>query len=208
MDAQEKWDRLGEQDQQQLLDTHRWDAPFQDWYECIFEVFKEQMDAIGIHVERCYFSGFGSQGDGACFSGWVSWPLFISAFGRPDLASFVREHESALHLGWNQSGRYCHENCVSFTDELDIENPYDEDEAPLRHEAWNILHATSGPIAPLLDDFKEYLRGRMRGLYRGLEDEHDWLTSDKNTLDYILENHEDQIDHLLKEAEENNAETT
>ncbi len=38
-----------------------------DWYESVYEHFKEMMSVIGIRVDKVYFSGFWSQGDGACF---------------------------------------------------------------------------------------------------------------------------------------------
>lgn len=40
-----------------------------DWWESIEEDLRSDMDAIGFTVDKMYFSGFWSQGDGACFTG-------------------------------------------------------------------------------------------------------------------------------------------
>src|SRR5574344_2175204 len=92
------------------------------------ENFKEQMKEIGVHVEKIYFSGFCSQGDGACFNGRVTdWSKFLEAVGKPDLLEHATEHD--LRLSWASEGRYSHSRSVSFdASGLWIENPYDEDD--------------------------------------------------------------------------------
>lgn len=40
-----------------------------DWWEYIYEDAIAIGKILGIEIERIYFSGFGSQGDGACFDG-------------------------------------------------------------------------------------------------------------------------------------------
>ena len=40
-----------------------------EWWACIYEDAKKCADILGIEINDIYFSGFWSQGDGACFNG-------------------------------------------------------------------------------------------------------------------------------------------
>lgn len=202
MEAKEKWDQLTEQHRGQLLEKHR-DCEVQwEWWGCVEEMLREDMEAIGVYVEAMYFSGFWSQGDGACFNGYVGdWTKFLTAVGKPELAEVVMAH--GVSFKWQSRGRYCHENTVDFEiDGLWIDNPYDEDEEEVRHEIWNAIHKEGGPIYVVSDDLIEFLKDKMRDLYKQLEKEHEHLTSDEVVTEYILEYEEGDIDELLDEQRE------
>lgn len=201
MEAKEKWDQLTEQHRGQLLERHR-DCEVQwKWWDDVYEMFREDMSAIGVHVETIYFSGFWSQGDGACFNGCVSdWAEFLTAAGKPELAEIASDR--GPRFSWAAGGRYCHEHTVSFDDsELCEGNPYDEDDEPLRHQIWASTHPEGGPLHAAAEDLAEFLRDKMRELYCMLEAEYEHLTSDETTTEYILANCEDEIDELLAEQE-------
>lgn len=202
MEAKEKWDQLTEQHRGQLLERHRVESAHDEWWDDVYEVFKEDMSAIGVHVETIYFSGFWSQGDGACFEGHVAdWAKFLNALGRPDAARVMADLEgcTGVRLIWNHSGHYYHEHCTAFVADLAIDNPHDNAEQPLRHAAWEAMHGTDGPLVPLKDEFIEFLKDKMRDLYKQLEKEHEYLTSDEVVAEYILEYEEGDIDELLDE---------
>ena len=46
-------------------------TPFQDyeWWDSVYDYQKERAKERGMHIEGIYFSGFASQGDGACWKG-------------------------------------------------------------------------------------------------------------------------------------------
>lgn len=48
-------------------------SPHYQWWDCSFDQFKAIGAAIGFDIENIYFSGFSSQGDGACFTGTVEY---------------------------------------------------------------------------------------------------------------------------------------
>jgi hypothetical protein len=200
MDAREKWEQLDESAQQQLLEKFRDVNVYTGWWGDTYEQFKDQMHEHGVRVDRIFFSAFWSQGDGACFEGAVKdWPKFLSAFCAPELAEFAKEQDS-LRLRCRNRGYYYHEHCVAFDAELTCFNPYDEDEQPLRYAAWVAMYGEHGPLEAMEADFIEFLREHMRDLYRSLEREYDYLTSDELIRDYILDEHEDEIDSLLSEC--------
>ena len=202
MDAKEKWDQLTESNRERLLDKHRNCEVQRKWWDSVEETFKEDMEAIGVYVEAMYFSGFWCQGDGACFNGSVrNWRDFLTAVKRPDLMEVVDEHGASLT--WVSNGRYCHENTVEFgTDGLRINNPHDEEDDEVRHVMWNAVNGEGGPLYAASDVLTEFLKDKMRDLYKQLEEEHEHLTSDEIVAEYILEHEEEDIDKLLDEQRE------
>ena len=188
----------------ELIEKHRDINTDHDWWDSTYDCFKEQMRAIGIDVDRIYFSGFWSQGDGACFEGSVSdWRLFLKSIGEdsnPVLVEFIREHWS---FRVEHSGHYYHENCTFFhaemptpdgeDDEWFIErySPYGEDNfrsvswlAVLRSVDFDLLETT----------FREAFKDHMRQLYMDLEAEYDYLTSDEAVWESLEAN--DMTDEL------------
>lgn len=202
MEAKEKWDQLTEQHREQLLERYRDVNVHHGWWDGVYEAFEEDMGAIGVHVEAIYFSGFWSQGDGACFNGHVcNWRDFLTATKRPELIEIVDEYN--ISFSWSTWGRYCHENMVEFgTDGLWINNPYDEEDDEVRHVIWGAVNGGGGPLYAASDDLVEFLRDKMRDLYRRLGEEYEHLTSDEVVTEYILEYEEDEIDAALEEQDE------
>ena len=205
MDAKEKWDQLTEQHRGQLLERHRDAYVCDKWWDDVYEAFKEDMSAIGVYVKTIYFSGFWSQGDGACFEGHVAdWVKFLTALDKPDAARAMadREDYTGVSLAWSHSGHYYHEHCTTFDADLAIDNPYDGAKQPLRRVAWEAVHGIDGLLAPLEDEFVEFLKDKMRDLYKQLEEEHEYLTSDEVVTEDILKHEENDIDELLDEQRE------
>ena len=64
--------------------------PPDDWYECVYERFKEAGSAKGFMIDEIQFSGFHSQGDGASWTGYVHLPWFIEHFVTPDHSEYAR----------------------------------------------------------------------------------------------------------------------
>jgi len=205
MDAKEKWDQLTEANRERLLEKHRDYEVQWEWWDGVYEAFKEGMSAIGVHVEKIYFSGFYSQGDGACFEGHVAdWAKFLTALDKTEAAHVMTDLEgyTGVSLVWRHSGYHYHEYCTHFGADLAIDNPHDDAEQPLRYVAWEAMYGADGPLAPLEEKFIEFLRDKMRDLYRRLEEEYEHLTSDEVVTEYILEYEGDEIDAALEEQDE------
>lgn len=195
----------------ELIDKHRyWNVEQIEWWDCTYDDFKVSMTAVGIHVNRMYFSGFCSQGDGACFEGHVDdWGLFLQSLGYTDevLIQHAADHFS---FSVTHSGHYYHENCTSFSvelpnpdgegDEWFIErySPYPWDKEQLRSQAWlAILRGVDYDAVEeaLTDAFKDH----MRELYKDLEAEHDYLTSDEVVWESLEANEmTDELDQPLE----------
>lgn len=206
MTPREKWNALSDVARDELLEAYR-DSLEYNWYEDTYEMFTQEMKEIGVEVSKIYFSGFCCQGDGACFEGSVQdWNKFLPAAGKPELAAQLPAYrDQSIRLSWTHSGRYYHENCVDFSlDGLLVGNPYDEGEDPVRYVTWGHTQPEGGPFHGASDELIEFLKSRMRELYRWLEADHDYLTSDECTTEYILTNYMGEVEERLEQEREEN----
>lgn len=169
----------------ELIDKHRhWNVEHIDWWDSTYDMFKEDMQAKGIEVDRMYFSGFWSQGDGACFEGSVTdWDLFIDSHFRPDQYPMVRKLLACggdVKLSVQHSGHYYHENCTTFDSDYDLLE-YVMDRPSELHE--QVVEAWQALLDAEMEDFRkdaiEIFKDHMRQLYKNLEAEYDYLTSDE-----------------------------
>ena len=88
------------------------------WSECIIAGFKARMLAAHVTVEEFYWSGFWSQGDGACFTGRIDTTLeFLEACTTAEEYPILRQafDMGAPHISWYHHGPYYHEETLRFT---------------------------------------------------------------------------------------------
>ena len=117
-------DLLSIKQNEKLLEKYRYfNVEHIDWWDSTYDCFKEELKEKGIYVSRMYFSGFWSQGDGACFEGHLDdAQTFLDTNFKPDEYPTIRK---LLHAGGSvkfsseHSGHYYHENCTRFHIEVD-----------------------------------------------------------------------------------------
>lgn len=190
----------------ELIEKYRdINTDYYGWWDSIYSDFKECMEAIGIRVEQMYFSGFWSQGDGACFEGWVDdWSLFLKSLGITNdvLVEFACNHWS---FGVKHSGHYYHENCTVF--DADMPNPDGEDDEWFieRYSPYRVDDFRSVAWLAVLKEFdffsmektfRDAFKDHMRQLYKDLEAEYDYLTSDEAVWEVL------EADWMTDEPEE------
>lgn len=176
---------------------YRQGAPFEDWYEFVYDDFTRICDLIGVDLgsypvrlygdgtrqaPRIWFSGFSSQGDGACFEGHYRYarssPKAIRAHAPRDaelhriadmLAATQRSNFYQLEASVQQRGRYYHE--YSMTIDVERSGPAER--------------AIAGGAEEVVT---EALRDLARWLYRQLEAEYEYQTSDEQVDAAIIAN--------------------
>jgi hypothetical protein len=181
------FDELTPEAQKKALDKYRdwnvngWNTD--SWADyMIEETFKEELTELGYINPKIMFSGFGSQGDGACFT-----------CDDIDVAEVLRrltniKDEKTLLLNWGllinnhkseevtmnieHSGRYYHAHSTT----LDISNNRDND-AVLETMVTEFYELCSKEIVELGNS-----------LYKRLEKEYDELTSDEAIKEAWLDN--------------------
>jgi hypothetical protein len=150
------------------------------WYDCIEYDYTEQLEKIGFYDLKIQFSGFYSQGDGASFSGkWYKNSVDLSKVDIEELYSdkIKQLYYTLLDLTNScadgffniyRSGHYYHENTMyiesEFIDEDNEQIPYDE--GMILRECRNIAVE----------------------LYRSLEEDYNYLTSEPAILETLQMN--------------------
>jgi hypothetical protein len=140
------------------------------WYESTIDDAKEIGALMGIEIDNIYFSGFGSQGDGACFTGQYYYKKgglkAVKEYAPQDtelheiaeqLQLLNRQHFYQLSASVRQSGHYNHEYCTDINvdgGEYSVSN--DNEEA-----------------------VNDTLRDYMRWIYKRLEAEYNYCTSEE-----------------------------
>lgn len=209
MDALERWATLPEDVKASILDKHRnWNVEHVEWWDSTYEMFKEDMKDIGIRVDNMYFSGFWSQGDGACFEGKVEdWSLFLPTLGIDDkmLAEFMQENSM---FSCRHTGHYYHEQSVGFDYLTNLPYEWRDEEAFNNQYSLgdNLRDAVQYAVLSRYDEnliektIPDVFRDHMRTLYRRLEEEYEYLTSDECILKTLHAN--EMLDELIDEATE------
>lgn len=168
-----------------------------DWNDAVYEDFQRVAEILGIRLKTratrlmgggvrqdpcIWFSGFWSQGDGACWEGSASFrkgaPAEIRAYAPKDanlhriadtLQAIQRRNFYQLQAEVSHRGRYYHAFCMEITVHRD--SPVGQDMTADAEET--IMRA---------------LRDLGRWLYRQLEREYDYLSSDEAVDEAILAN--------------------
>jgi len=208
----DRFNALTKRQRDEILDKNRhWNVEHTEWWDVVYDHFKHDMEAIGIEVERMYFSGFSSQGDGACFEGRVfSWEDFLPSLGHTCPALISLADSSVWKFDVEHRGHYYHENCTRFNTclaTLDCNDALDEEEfaqvfspytSEIQTAAWMALIADY-KREDLEEQFTEAFKGHMRDLYSRLEVEYDDLTSDESVLASLDAN--DMLTEIIDELE-------
>ena len=178
-----------------LIEKYRyWNVEHVEWWQCTYEDFKQQMGEQGIYVSDMYFSGFWSQGDGACFEGFIEdMKQYLEKNFKPDDYPMIRkllDGGGSVKFSVKHSGHYYHhENCTQFYIEADrlehvLDAPSDFHVAVLE----NYDQLLDGEIVDFKKESVEIFKNFMRKFYRDLEQEYDHLTSDEAVKEAIVAN--------------------
>ncbi len=184
-----------------------------DWWDDTYASFTEKMSDIGIEVEDIHFSGFWSQGDGACFDGTVcDWEKFLGSLGYTCPALMALANTWSFRVA--HEGHYYHENCTTFStvfNTLDCNDCVNDEEfaatwspyqSELQTAVWMEL-IKKYKRDDLDKEFTEAFKDHMRDLYKELEKEYDDLTSEACILESLNANDmlEDEVKQLTEELE-------
>jgi len=178
---------------QDLIDKHRHiNVDDSYWYECILEDWAVKLRGLGIDTDAkmIQFSGFCSQGDGACFTGDIDLAAFCAAHGMnyPFIA-LVKDTDLRCKCSITHRDRYYHEYSVSY--DLEVESP-DMDYCDPENLRDQVLLAAynhdSLRFDDLEDDIKSTCQGYMREIYRELEAEYDHCMSDEAVWETLVAN--------------------
>lgn len=150
------------------------------WWESTEEYWVEKLEGLGIYTDtnKIHFSGFGSQGDGACFTGSINLKEFLEA--HPDLkathsalymstvpfdtASDDYAYYYDIELSRTLNSHYSHENTVQLGT-WDIDCVQDK-----RDYFYDLMGAAEA-------DIEWQCREYMKEIYRDLEKDYEYMQS-------------------------------
>ena len=152
-----------------------------DWYEPIYEGFKEQAEEVGFQVEDMFFSGFWSQGDGAMFTycGFNDTLLnnFVDQLDLSDADKVILKAQGVVSGKGLHRGNYYHEKSCEHHVWLESNNPdweYATDLISQHEDAFNeyVIKTYEDLCGELYGDLREY---------------HDELTSDDCVAERLID---------------------
>jgi hypothetical protein len=192
-----RYGELSDAAREKARDWYRDLGPHDDWWDAVYDDFERICEILGIRLKTTpvhlvgggtchrpciWFSGFWSQGDGACFAGYLSHAKGAAARIRDyaptdaslrDIAdrlqAIQRQNFYQLSAEVAHRGRYYHEYCMFV--EVTRDSP-----------------AGQVPTGDAEEIVTEALRDLARWLYRQLETEYDHLTSDEAIEEAIVIN--------------------
>lgn len=153
----------------------QWATEDSFWYESVIEDAKECGAILGIQIDDIFFSGFWSQGDGACFTG--RYEYFKGSAGK------IRQHapnDTELHRIADTLQAIERRNFYRLTATISKRSHYYSHENTVAVDT-DTAHVAgddgdTGALAVTLRDF-------MRWIYRRLEDEFTYRTSEEQLLE-------------------------
>jgi len=153
-----------------------------EWWDGVYDTAKTAGACLGIDVDQIYFSGFWSQGDGACFTGSYAyrkgWRKALRAEFSGDAYARLATIGEALQAA-QKPAFYKLAASVKHTgrgsDEYSVTIDVDTRDVP-----------DGLPVYEL--GLRDTLRDFMRWIYRQLEAEHDWLMADEQVDESIRAN--------------------
>lgn len=182
-----KFDELSSEAKQKAIDNNfGYNVDFGQWSECTIESLKDLAAELGIYIDKIYFSGFSSQGDGACFEGDYQYKKGALKLIKKEYPDFTALHDIAkqlqdiqklngyrLEASVKHSGRYMHENCTSIN---------------ITTYALGDGYRTDSVNDNAIDTLTEVLKDFMRLIYKQLNDDYNYQTSDEEIKESLRAN--------------------
>ena len=210
--------QLSDDAKEHARDKHREYGLYDDWHEFIFDDAVAIADMLGITIAsraartmggskvnkpEIWFSGFSSQGDGACFEG--TWEPDISPEAIIARVTSHAPQDKKLHaiaesfaelsarcelardvsVSVTHSGRYYHAYSTSIDVDFSAPDNVDQDNE-LQVMVWESLCKEKGmDYDTFRDDVSEVLRDFMNWIYRQLETEYEYQMSEECIDEYL-----------------------
>jgi len=198
-----KYGELSESAQQKAREWYL-DGMDYDWWDSVYEMAIEDGKEKGFYIDKIYFSGFHSQGDGASWIGQVDVRQWLEenlpdSIGVSAWAQLIQEDvvDKFCKVVANNS-HYCHESTMQFNDVEDHTDEFTDDwlmELPSIFKGMEVQHlfdiivsddncplkSTEGITQAIAESGKQYAKD----IYHRLREEYEYLCSEEMMLDHF-----------------------
>ena len=174
-----------------------------EWWEGTYEMAKEDGKEKGFYIDKIYFSGFCSQGDGASWTGQVDVRQWLEtnvpdSIGLSAWCQLIQEDIISKHVKVEaNNAHYCHESTMSFQDvwdETGVEDDY-QMQLPSIFKGMTIANLfdiiatdtdciykdVDGITQAITESGKDYARD----IYQRLREEYEYLCSEEMMIDHF-----------------------
>ena len=175
-----------------ILDESRFDKEYYkwqaycldyEWWDYIYDDFKETCEACSIRVDDISFSGFHSQGDGAGFAGRIDLTALMEREGLdvkyPALYIGVKNDGSYFMVHNHRSGGLRGGEYEMYAGQTGPDGIFSE----LDQQAWEELIEEQEAGAELEERALAFARRLAAALYTKLSEEYDYLTSKESFIE-------------------------
>lgn len=176
-----KFEELSKKSQARALEKYYNINTDYEWWDGIEEYFIETAKEKGFEVDKIYFSGFYSQGDGAMFEGKINNNIIEHIKPAYRNENYKRDFNRVLKLIKNEninifgyfkhSGHYYHSKC--YIDSLEYEFP----------ENYNNLSNIEYILEDIFAEVRDFYEDLCNELYRNLDKEYEYLTSEEAIIE-------------------------
>lgn len=189
------FDELSEEAQDYAIEKlYDCNVDFLGWEDYILDEWQhEKLPALGYIDAKIYYSGFSSQGDGACFTADVDvlkWIVSHKAKSEFKALYNYLNKGGYINASISTSGRYCHKQTMHVNVELDTwgDNPSDKvQEHANQLERW-ILEDARGEAKKIYKELeKAYDYATSREAIIKTIEANEWTFDDRGNLDNIIE---------------------
>ena len=170
-----KFEELSEEAQEKAIEKFYDLNIYEGWWDSVYEMYKK--DETGFDIDKIYFSGFWSQGDGAMFEGSPNedilnfiTPGYNNQQYQKDwsrVIKLIKNGDINIYGSFKQHGRYYHSK--SYSDNLETEFTND----------WQYKNYSNieDICEDILYEIREHYEDICNKIYHSLEQEYEYYTS-------------------------------
>lgn len=163
------FDELSKESQEKAIEKLRdINVDYDGWHDCVIEDEQSRLEELGYNNVKIGYRGFWSQGDGAHFTATVDIAKFLKTHKLVSKYRKVYKESDNCTITIKHRGHYEHEMCM-YTDS----------------EAYGMSEAVEDELVKLEEYIINEARDEARKIYKMLEKEYDYLTSDEAIIETI-----------------------
>ena len=175
-----KFEELPEETQAKVLDKYRgWNTDHFEWWEWTYDMWKDRLKTYGFTDVKIWFSGFWSQGDGACFDADVDLDCLTNYM-------FYQSTSYEEARDWRALNIACFNGLVDDPRIVIIDHRYNHENCrTLEYDSNFQDNKTSEQLVELLGTLEELRYDLCMQIYKDLKKEYEYLTADEQVRESL-----------------------